>query len=133
MCLRLPNTFKTREKARAVKPKIAKEDIFVYKKLIFDTVKKVWHSPVYGMTYLCDMTYTTEMRKRIESLFYGSMHDWIVNIENGFHFYVKKPFGRATMRMIIPKGSKYFISADGLQIVSNRVKTPKRFRPTYRG
>jgi hypothetical protein len=119
---------RTRKDARELKPLIAKKDIIVYKMLDLCLVNDRWCfvSPYYGMEYKPNKTYRVErMQKTITNNTWYGLPSWSVNIGRGFHAY-RKPLCRTLNRFIIPKGSKYFISADGSEIVSDRIKTPKK-------
>lgn len=140
MCLQLP-LFKTEKQAKNARPKIAKEDIVVYKSLSkrLRYARVVWQSPFRGMYYKRNTTYTvpelTKRRKHDRFSVYPST-DWSSgkpirgyssSIYKGFHAYTYNRI--MCIPMIVPKGSRYYISRNGLEIVASSIKTPHRFKP----
>ncbi len=101
------------------KPKVAAEDIVVYKVLC--TYSEYIESPYRNFVYNLKELYETKLTK-CKSL--GGLG---YNIFEGFHAFVsKKPdweFGihEKLYKCIIPKGSTYYISSDHKEIVADKI------------
>lgn len=146
MCLAL-GTFKSVKAAHSKKPQIAKEDIVVYKVLrkskttvrfgynaFRTTVQYV--SPHRGVPYIQNTLFRVQRfsKTTVKHRISFENNTFRCFIHEGIHAYTpKKHFPeyhttKVCIKMIIPKGTKYYVSEDGTEIVSLALKTPKIFR-----
>lgn len=107
------------------KPKIATEDIIVYK--ILSVYSTHLASPYINFVYDLDRLYETKFTKSKSYIGKGYY------IYAGFHAYVSKKSASASdldcnfstyeriYKCIIPKGSTYYISSDKSEIVANKI------------
>lgn len=133
MCLSLKPQ-PTRAAVRAIKPKIAKRNIVVYKELKrrflsndYGSILR-WVSPYQNFVYVADTTYKIpHLKKHIsKNKWAWAGRNWDCSIHQGFHAYRTPSHNR--IRMIIPKGAEYYISEYGREIVSNQLRTPKTMK-----
>ncbi len=110
------------------KPKIAKEDIVVYK-----AMKKFLFliSPFYPSIWILNKI----KRRKMKSLpiAYSTCNTLYYEISNGLHAYLFYKTARNYLacyiyEAIIPKGSEYYISYDGETIVSNMMKIVRKIK-----
>ena len=124
MCLKAKKTFWNRLFHICPNPKVAKEDIVVYKLLTITVNSDYPQSPFYDFEWKENVLYSAPLgifkaRSTADSF-----------IEEGFHaFYSKDGIDRRSKytlyEAIIPKGSNYFIG-DNNDIVADRMKITKR-------
>lgn len=129
MCLTL-GKFPSIQAIKNKKPKIAKEDIVVYK--LLNKVGKEYSSFFRYMPYKQNTLYTVPRFVKDSCMCYAS-DNFYGYIEDGLHAYTKMHNfiayrGKVCIKMTIPKGTKYYISDDGTEIVSLALKTPKQFK-----
>lgn len=127
MCLVIKN-IKTRELARIYtkNPKIAKKDVNVFKVLDENNNSAYQYFKYEKGThyYQTGRPFSFEIYKQ-ESVFnYG----WRININRGLHSFTLKKAAKEILypndkivKMVIPRGSKYYISSDGTEIVSDNL------------
>ena len=133
MCLTLKQNYKTRREAREglkkVKPRIAKKDIIVYKRIYLQNNKKEGYSPYKNFVYNKGYQYhENKFTINVES-YYG---DWNIVINEGLHadisrstslYNIRHAFDNrktSIIQMIIPKGSEYFLGKNN-DIVTNNL------------
>lgn len=138
MCLRINKEFSSKSEAQLYykDPFIAKNNIVVYKVLIRpNNIKNKAKSPYQCFKYKRGIKYTSNFYFNI---FYVDFM-WNINIEDGLHswssvnpscnslLYDEKITNGFVTKMIIPKGSKYFIGDKG-DIVSDQLIWPSYLR-----
>lgn len=96
------------------KPKIAETDLLVYKRLTRGS-----YSPYQGTKYAKGLHTATMKATRV---------GMAIEVNAGLHAYVDFKYASSrcnssdkVVPMVIPKGSKYFISGNGTEIVSNNL------------
>lgn len=128
MCL-TTKAFNTRAEAReaAKNPLIAKKDIIVYKGL--DKYKDTgYKSPCLKFLWEPGTHYYQTGNKQLgTSILKGWANQWRIYIEEGLYAYTKNTtvyFGNKLIKMVVPKGAKYFISNNGNEIVATEMIFP---------
>lgn len=125
MCLYIEKNFKTRQQARdfTKKPLIAKRNITVYKTLdqvtyLEKTKKTIGYSPFQSYRYEKGKTYKV---KKFSFEIVSDVCYWNVKIHKGLHAFTKSNYGSHCVKMIIPRGTKYFLAKKDNEIVSQKL------------
>lgn len=140
MCLTLLEKFPTREKARAVRPKVARTDMIVYRRFEKWEDASYLVSPHRGAIYELGKEYRSRLgRTCFQEWGWTNCGRWCVDINQGRHAWrTLKDAGYSIgsgccsytdviLRCVIPKGSEYFDGNDG-DIVSTCIRLPKVLR-----
>jgi hypothetical protein len=127
MCLTIRVNAPSKDAARKkVKPQIAEKDIVVYK-VLRDNNESPYQNFKYkkGTEY-----YRYGPRKFGRTINNRSYNEYEVQIEEGLHSYREEGiaiikvvgwWNRKVVKMIVPKGSQYYISSCETEIVSDRL------------
>lgn len=113
-----------------IKPKIAKKDIIVYKKLYKNNFGQYYNLYIRGKVYPYKQGYIYSETTPFKSLKLTFHYNWSIEVNgHAFHSYVKKPIlpilelkDYQIVEMIIPKGSLYYCNNE--EYVSNQLYYP---------
>lgn len=100
------------------KPLIAKEDIIVYKVLTWN-----YKSPYYKFQYRKGYHYSENLNVTLITFSSGAY----LSVNDGLHAFLCKESSKWTspsfksVKMVVPKGAKYYISASETKIVSDQL------------
>lgn len=154
MCLTLD--FKSQYAAKKAErnPKIAKKDVIVYKSFKRRQIGRryKYYSPYYNIVewqmnmhyyrtkdkVARDACHHDKMEAKIlgTNIFKNAFQRWQMAIHQGFHSCLTKEQtesknGNTVVRMIIPKGSKYY--TDGKDVVSDNIIFPRQITKLKKG
>lgn len=127
MCLTFTG-FKTREEARKFynNPKIAKKDINVYKAL--KPLSSHQGKSPHKSFYYDQGTHYYNVGRKFSAKILKPWHTWVVDIHQGLHACTHlervKIHSQHYVRMIIPKGSKYYVNHIAKEIVADNLIWP---------